>query len=193
MNQSLQSQLHQLLPQGTSEPNTTVKTDLLKIIDNTLVFGNTVYQVRNISSVTLADLSEIYAVNTNVPASYWFLVALGVVLLFFFFIGIFVLIYAAYLFLQHGQLEKSRTVERFGLKIVMNSGESMILTSKSKDFILSIILSLYRVLNSEKPKAITFNFETLQIEDNSTNIGQSYGSTVVSGQVTGDVVNSLNI
>jgi hypothetical protein len=67
MNQSLQSQLHQLLPQGSNEQdNKTIKTSLLKIVDNTLVFGNTVYQVRNISSVTLADLSETYSVNMNV-------------------------------------------------------------------------------------------------------------------------------
>jgi Family of unknown function (DUF6232) len=194
MNQSLQSQLHQLLPQGSNEQdNKTIKTSLLKIVDNTLVFGNTVYQVRNISSVTLADLSETYSVNMNVPAWYWFLVALGIVLLFFFFIGIFVLGYVGWLFWQHSQLEKSRTVEKFGLKLMMNSGESMILTSKSKDFVLTIILNIYRVLNSEEPRALTFNFETLQIEDKSINIERSYGSSVVSGQVSGDVVNNLSI
>lgn len=194
MSQSLQSQLHQILPQGGNEPdNKTVKTSLLKIVDNTLVFGNTVYQVRNISSVTLADLSETHTINMNVPSWYWFLVALGVVLLFAFFIGIFVLGYAAYLFWQHSQLEKSRKVEKFGLKLVMNSGESMILTSNSKDFVLSIILNIYRVLNSEEPRALTFNFETLQIEDKSINIERSYGSSVVSGQVSGDVVNNLSI
>ncbi|WP_434687585.1 DUF6232 family protein [Pseudanabaena minima] len=193
MSQSLQSQLHQLLPQGSNEQEgKTIKTSLLKIVDNTLVFGNTVYQVRNISSVTLADLSETYAVNTNVPTWYWFLVGLGVVLLFVF-IGILILGYAAWLFWQHSQLDKTRKVEKFGLKLVMNSGESMILTSKSKDFVLSIILNIYRVLNSEEPKALTFNFETLQIEDKSINIGQSYGSSVVSGQVSGDVVNNLSI
>jgi uncharacterized membrane protein affecting hemolysin expression len=194
MSQSLQSQLHQILPQGGNEPdNKTVKTSLLKIVDNTLVFGNTVYQVRNISSVTLADLSETHTINMNVPAWYWFLVALGVVLLFAYFIGIFVLGYAAYLFWQHSQLEKSRKVEKFGLKLVMNSGESMILTSNSKDFVLTIILNIYRVLNSEEPRALTFNFETLQIEDKSINIERSYGSSVVSGQVSGDVVNNLSI
>jgi tryptophan-rich sensory protein len=193
MSQSLQSQLHQLLPEGSNNTDSkTVKTGLLKIVDNTLVFGNTVYQVRNISSLTLADLSETYSVNMKVPAWYWFLVALGIVLLFFF-IGIFVLGYAGWLFWQHSQLEKSRSVEKFGLKLVMNSGESMILTSKSKDFVLSIILNIYHVLNSEEPKALTFNFETLQIEDKSINIERSYGSSVVSGQVSGDVVNNLSI
>lgn len=76
---------------------------------------------------------------------------------------------------------------------MMNSGESMILTSKSKDFVLTIILNIYRVLNNEEPRALTFNFETLQIEDKSINIERSYGSSVVSGQVSGDVVNNLSI
>jgi Family of unknown function (DUF6232) len=193
-NQSLQSQLHQLLPQGSSElESRTVKTSLIKIVDNTLVFGNTVYQVRNISSVTLADLTETYAVNSKVPTWYWFLVALGVVLLFVAFIGIFVLGYVGWLFWKHSQLDKSKTVEQYGLKLMMNSGEYMIFTSRSKDFVLSIILSIYKILNSEEPKALTFNFETLQIEDKSINIEKSYGSSVVSGQVTGDVVNNLSI
>jgi hypothetical protein len=194
MNQSIQSQLHQLLPQGVNEQDkNTIKTSLLKIVDNTLVFGNTVYQVRNISSVTLADLSETHAINTKVPTWYWFLAALGVVLLFVFFIGIFVLIYVGWLFWQHGQLDKSRTVEKFGLKLVMNSGESMILTSRSKNFVLSVILNIYRAVNSEGPRALSFNFETLQIEDKSINIDKSYGSSIVSGQVSGDVVNNLSV
>ena len=202
MSQSLPSQLHQLLPQGGNvQDNKSIKTSLLKIIDNTLVFGNTVYQVRNISSITLDDLSKTYAVNMNVPVWYRFLVLLGVVLVVlgfvlsvvYFFIGFFVLAYVGWLFWKYNQLEKIRIDEKYGLKVVMNSGESMVLTSKSKDFVLSIILNLYRVLNSEDPKALTFNFETLQIEDKSINIERSYGSSVLSGHVSGDVVNNVDI
>jgi hypothetical protein len=76
----------------------------------------------------------------------------------------------------------------------MNSGEGVILTSKSKDFVLMIVLTLYNIMNSDEPKAVAFNFDTLRIErveNRSINIEKSYGSTVVSGQVAGDVVNNV--
>lgn len=190
--QSLQAQLHSLLPQGTNEADSkTIKTSVLKIIHNTVVFDNAVYQVRNICVVELADLTQTFSVNQSIPTWYWFLLALGVVLLFFYGLGIFLLAYVGYLFWQHANLEKSRTVERYGLRIGMNSGEGVILTSSSKDFVLKIIVTLYEIMNTDTPRAVAFNFETLKVEDKSINIDQAYGSAVVSGQVTGDVVNSV--
>jgi hypothetical protein len=196
-NQSLQSQLHQLLPQGNSDSdkkNPLIKTSLLKVIDNTLVFDNTVYQIGNISTVALADLTEVYAINTSVPSWYWFLLALGFILIAFYGLGILILIYVGWLFLQHRNLEKSRTVEKYGLSIGMNSGEGVILTSNSKDFVLAIVLALYSIMNTKEAKALAFNFDTLKIdriEDKSIKIEKSYGSAVISGQITGDVVNNV--
>jgi hypothetical protein len=196
-NQSLQSQLHQLLPQGNSDSdkkNPLIKTSLLKVIDNTLVFDNTVYQIRNISTVALADLTEVYAINTSVPSWYWFLLALGFILIAFYGLGILILIYVGWLFVQHRNLEKSRTVEKYGLSIGMNSGEGVILTSNSKDFVLAIVLALYSIMNTKEAKALAFNFDTLKIdriEDKSIKIEKSYGSAVISGQITGDVVNNV--
>ena len=196
-NQSLQSQLHQLLPQANSDSdkkNPLIKTSLLKVIDNTLVFDNTVYQIRNISTVALADLTEVYAINTSVPSWYWFLLALGLILIAFYGLGILILIYVGWLFLQHRNLEKSRTVEKYGLSIGMNSGEGVILTSNSKDFVLAIVLALYSIMNTKEAKALAFNFDTLKIdriEDKSIKIEKSYGSAVISGQITGDVVNNV--
>jgi hypothetical protein len=187
--QSLQAQLHSLLPQGSGDDEKTIKTSVLKIIHNTVIFDNAVYQIRNICVVELADLTQTFAVNQTVPTWYWFLLALGVVLLFFYGLGIFLLIYVGYLFWQHSNLDKSRTIERYGLRIGMNSGEGVTLASSNKDFVLKIIVTLYEIMNTDTPKAVAFNFETLKVEDKSINIEQAYGSAVVSGQVTGDVVN----
>ena len=76
----------------------------------------------------------------------------------------------------------------------MNSGQGVILTSNSKDFVLAIIVTLYRIMNTEEAKALAFNFDTLKIErieDKSIKIENSYGSSVISGQVAGDVVNNV--
>jgi hypothetical protein len=121
-------QLQQLLYQGNN--NSIIEDALLKIVDNTFVFGNTVYQVQNISSVTLAYLPETHLII-------------------------------------HG-LKNGQMVRKFGLKIVMNSGESMIFMSQSKNFVLTTILQIYRFLNSEESKslALTLNFRINAIEIN---------------------------
>ena len=194
--QSLPSQLHQLLSEGNSDSNNKnepIETLLLKVVNNTIVFDNTVYQIRNISTVALADLTKTYAINASVPSWYWFLLVLGFCLIFAI-VGIFILIFVAWLFWRHKNLEKSRTVKRYGLRISMNSQEEVILTSNSKDFVLAIVLTLHRIMNTEETKSLQFNFETLtieRIEDRSISIEKSYGSTINSGQVAGDVVNNV--
>lgn len=192
--QSLQSQLHQLLPQENQElDDRTIKTSVLKIIKNTIVFDNTVYQINNVSTVALADFTKKQYINQSVPVWYWLLLGAGVVTLFIG-VGIIILIFVAWLFYKHSQLEKTKTIEKYGLRIRMTSGEETILVSKNKDFVLKIVLALYNIINSDEPKAIRFNFETLnidKIEDKSISIEKSYGSSVVSGQVEGDVVNNI--
>ncbi|MCC3450997.1 MAG: hypothetical protein JGK04_26195 [Microcoleus sp. PH2017_39_LGB_O_B] len=76
----------------------------------------------------------------------------------------------------------------------MNSGEGVILKSKSKEFVLAIVVTLYRIMNTEEVKALAFNFDTLKIdkiEDKSIKIENSYGSAVISGKIAGDVVNNV--
>ena len=163
------------------------------MLNNTIVFDNTVYQIRNISTVALADLTKTYAINTSVPSWYWFLLVLGFCLIFAF-ISVFILMFVAWLFWQHRNLEKSRIVKRYGLRVSINSQEEVILTSNSKDFVLAIVLTLHRIMNTEETKALQFNFETLtieRIEDRSISIEKTYGSTINSGQIAGDAVNNV--
>ena len=87
---SLQSQLHSLLPQeNTNSDRKTIKTSVLKIIHNTIIFDNTVFQIKNICAVELADLTTTYKIP--IPNWYWFLLILGIILCFFYGIGIFLL------------------------------------------------------------------------------------------------------
>ncbi|NER33243.1 MAG: hypothetical protein F6J93_04090 [Oscillatoria sp. SIO1A7] len=196
---SLQSKLHQMLPQDSSADRDskvkTIKTPSLKIVKNTVVFGNSVYQIRNICTVELADLTETYAINQTVPTWYWSLVGLGFILLFFYGIGIVILIFAGWLFWQHSNLDKSRTDEEYGLRIGMSSGEAVILTSSKKEFVIDIIVTLYDIINKDDAQALEVNFERFnieKIEDKSIKIEKSYGSSVVSGKVGGDVVNMIS-
>lgn len=192
--QSLQSQLNKLLDEAKrvdKSQEKTIKTDRLKIINNTFIFNNSLYQISNICTVEFADLSEEKAINQSVPVWYWFLLVLGLVLITVG-IGILILIFVGWLFFQHSQLEKTRLVENYGLRIIMNSGMTLILVSKSKDLVISIVSTFYNIMNDRENQAFSFNFETLRIEkieDKSIEIKQAFGSTVVSGEVGGYLVN----
>ena len=77
MASSLPSQLQNLInPESTSDDKT-IKTPELKVIANTLLFENTVYQISNISTLELADLTTV-TVN-QIPQWYWFVLGIGVV------------------------------------------------------------------------------------------------------------------
>ena len=189
-NQSLKDQLHSLLPQGVAnESDRRIQTSVLKIIHNTVVFDNAVYQIRNICVVELADLTQTFEISRTIPVWYWLILGLGLILLLFYGLGIFLLVYVAYLFWKHSKLEKNRTLEKYGLRISMTSGEEVTLTTSSKSFVLKIIVTLYEIMNTEIPRAVAFNFDTMKVEDKSISIENAYGSSVVSGHVTGDVVN----
>lgn len=194
--QSLPSQLHELLSEGNSasnKDNFIPDAHLLRVINNTIVVDNTVYQIGNISTVSLADLTKTEAINRSVPSWYWFLLVLGFVLISAV-VGVFILIFVGWLFWRHSNLEKNRTVKKYGLRISMNSQEVFILESNSKDFVLAIVITLYKIMNTQEERSLEFNFETLKIdkiEDRSINIEESHGSAVISGQITGDVVNNV--
>jgi len=180
--------LSQFLPDETSKTNE-IKTPLIKVRGKTLIFGNVVYQIHNISSIGLVDLTT----TKPIPRFYWALLFLGVVFLFVIpniqakILGLLILAFVAWLFYQHNL---NKTTEKYGMSIYTNSGYKTILTSKSENFIKEVILSLYGVMNSDEFKAINYHFDT-QVVDNSIKIGTNTGSPIVTGHVGGDVVNEV--
>ncbi|NEP29070.1 MAG: hypothetical protein F6K49_46825 [Moorea sp. SIO3I6] len=183
--------LSNFLPDEVSDP-TEVKTSFLKIRGKTLIFGNVVYQIDNIASIGLVNLSK----NTTEkkPMSNVF-IALFVILIllfissvyygFFSKIIVFIIAIGAWLIYDYNKTI-TKTIEKYGMTIYTNSGLKKILVSRDKEFIKKVILNLYSVMNSNEPKAITFNFENKSIE-----IQNNIGSPVVSGNVEGDVVSRV--
>lgn len=190
--QSLESQIQQLFSQEKHESdNVEIKTPLLKIVNNTIVFDNTVYQIRNISTVAFSNLKR---KRKNVPQWYWFLLGLGVILIAVNGIGFLIVFFVVLLFQKHNELQEKRTKENYGLRIKMNSGEEVILVSEEKDFVLRVVLTIHNIMNSDQTENVIFDFQTrhiYQIEDKSIHLGNSSNSTVVSGNIDGDVVNNV--
>ncbi|NEP43457.1 MAG: hypothetical protein F6K35_31225 [Okeania sp. SIO2H7] len=181
----LESDLDSLLPQENDNSNSkTIETPKLFINKKTMQFNNVLLLIENICLIKLTDLTETYEVNKKTPKWYYFLLGLGIFLFFFYEIAIILLLFTSALFARHNALDKNRKVEKYGLEIDMNSGEIIILTSKSKKFILDIIKEIDAQLNSETPRTLVVNFE-----DRSINFQQATNSTIISGNVTGNVVN----
>lgn len=185
--------LSQFLPDEPNQP-TEIKTSIIKIRGKTLIYGNVVYQIHNIASIGLVDLTT--TVIKPMPKLFVVLPIIGVIFLFITsyiakLIGFLLIVIGSWLIYQHN-LNKTKTTERYGMTIYTNSGTKTILTSRSEDFLKKVILTLYTVMNSDELKAVNFNFETLDMSvDNSIKVGKNIGSPLNTGHIGGDVVNQV--
>src|SRR5689334_7619873 len=71
--------LSQFLPDDNNSP-TEIKTSIIKIRDKTLIYGNVVYQIHNIASIVLVDLTT--TVIKPMPKLFIVLPIVGILFLF---------------------------------------------------------------------------------------------------------------
>jgi hypothetical protein len=169
--------------------NAEIQTPVLKIRGKILIHGNVIYQIHNISSIGLVDLTT----KRVMPTFYWILLIFSALCLFApdtttKSVGFCLLCLVVWLFFKHNS---NKTTERYGITIHTNSGDNTILFSRSKDFVKSVILTLYKAMNSNELSSININLDTLDMSDNSVQIGTNIGGHVVTGSVSGDVVGQV--
>jgi len=149
----------------------------LMIRNKTLVIGNAIYPVANISTVMLSDLRK------PVPMIVWLALVVGIISLVIFPpLGMLFLVGAAYLYSLHW---KSKSVADFSLGIQMNGGNTAVVLSNHEDFLKAIAVELYEVIELEAPSHTIFNI------DKSVKIDRITGSTVAVGSVRGDILNNV--
>jgi len=152
----------------------------LRIRANTLVMGNSIYPIENISAITFSDLRK------PVPTFVWILLGVGVVCVltvFLALIGIPLVLFAVYLLYLNW---KSKAAADFSLAIQMNGGNTATVMSNNEAFLKGIALELYEVVEFEKVSNTTFNI------DRSVKIDNITGSVVPVGGVRGDIVNNVS-
>lgn len=170
--------------------NKEIKTPVLKVRGKTLIFENSVYQISNISSVSLVDLSSV----KEMPSYFLWMLIIGVVLLVIPMNQLRVLgfIILAVLIWRFFEYRKSKLTERYGIGIFLNSGMRTILISKNYEFMKEVVLVLNNIMNTDELKAINFNLDQNQIyEDRSINIKEMTGSNVITGSVKGNIASSV--
>lgn len=182
--------LTSLSPNDTEQK--TLKTAVLKVRGKTLIFANTIYQISNLSVVDVINLSTV----KSVPGYIWLIAILGIGGLLLsisrfdiigIIVGIALLGVAGYLYTQH---ERNKLTERYGLRLVTNSGVSTIIVSNDLQFLQRVALTLYNIINSEEVKTeINFSFDQRKIDQSQT--VDSAENVVMIGNVSGDVVNNV--
>lgn len=157
----------------------------LRIREKTLVIGNSIFPISNISSVNFADL------RTPIPAYVWVMLALGVVGMVIgrlsgsiAFIALLLFTGACYLLFQNWT---SRSNVDYALSVRMNGGNTAVVTSNDGPFLKAIELELYEVIELERASNTTFNLDQKVMVDTIT------GSTVNVTGIHGDIANNVPV
>ena len=152
----------------------------LRIRGNTLVMGNSIYPIDNISTITFTDLRK------PVPLIVWIILGVGVACMLMGdmarLLGFLLVVLAAYLLFLNW---KSRAAADYALTIRMNGGNTAVVLGNNGDFLKEIALELYEVIELGKTSHATFNI------DRSVKIDNITGSVVPVGDVRGDIVNNV--
>lgn len=180
--------VRQFIP-GQSEQPKEIQTPILKVRGKTLIFANSIYQISSISALDLLDLST----EKPMPNYFSYMLVIGLILIFlpdnFKILGVVTLSVLGYLCYQWYS-NKRRT--RYGLRIRMNGGFGTIIVYSEMAFLVKIMLILNNIMNTDEIQSINFNLDQRQIvEDKSVNVGSMTGSSVITGNVHGDVVNNV--
>lgn len=185
--------------------NNILEVDVLKVVGNSLIYSNTIYQISNITSVELSSNSERF--ENPFPVWVKSLLVIGVILVVVtyitrnsldtnipFIIGILSIASFLISYIGYIQYEPYSELHEYGLSIVLTSGQNPVFVSDNEHFIKQIVISLYQVISDDKnrDKAIVYNFVDNNISHESNfKIGSVHGSNLVGGDVSGDVVNNI--
>jgi hypothetical protein len=155
----------------------------LVVRDKTMIIGNTVYSVSNISTMTVVDATS----NRPFPVAALIFGTLGFGLLLapgaptkvaaVLALGLAIVIVVTWM--------DKRTDFKFILSVQMNSGASAGFFSDSKQFLQSIAMALFQSLERDEPRHVTFNLDKRVAIDNVS------GSAISIGAVGGDLINRV--
>lgn len=165
--------------QGAPSGKTEYDHGLLQIREKTLVIGNAIYSIANISRIIFSDL------RNPVPTFVWVMLAIGVIMVLTVVgagLGILLIAIACYLlYLNY----KSRSAADYALSFQMNSGSREVIMSNDGSFLKAIAVELYEVIELEKSSNVVYNIDQRTRIDNVTN--SSVRITGVQGEIVDNV------
>ncbi|MDJ0556628.1 MAG: DUF6232 family protein [Microcoleaceae cyanobacterium MO_207.B10] len=199
-----------LLPKDSKEP-VKVKTSVIKVRGKTIIVGNSVYQIHNITSLSFVDLTTEEKKTKQYFKYYFISLFIGIVLLLVpnitvRILGLLILAVDILLFVKN---HRNKITERYGLVIEGNSGYKNIIVSPNKFWIQTVIVELWDVINSgpEKLKSLTFDFDNYSITSSilgsnsetsksltfNFNDYSIHGNNIVGNNVNSPIVSNNNV
>ncbi|NEP80192.1 MAG: hypothetical protein F6K39_19705 [Okeania sp. SIO3B3] len=167
-----------------------VEPSVLKIRGKTLIYKNTIYQISNITSISLVEVKNTQKITRRFSTLRFIggilLIGIAIILLQspnknFQIFGL-LLIIVDILLLCH--YRPNKTSQQYGLVIEGNSGYKNTIVSPNKLLIQKIIVELWFVMNSgsEKLKPSTFNFNDYSVNGNI--VGTNINSPILSNNTS---------
>jgi hypothetical protein len=172
---------------GSEDLNQTkvIQNDRLIFAGKVLIVKDTIYYIRNISSVRVSKESK--NLTKKLPKWYWMLLGMGIVTIP---LGISVFPIPMALFLSlisNYIINRVKVIEEYGITLEMNSGSISVFLIGEKNFIDEAIIKLYEILNEKESKPLLFDFSQNIINDNSIQVEQAIGAALNSGTVLGNI------
>lgn len=150
---------------GAGESDRTFET--AKVIDitrNTIKFGDSVYQFRNLTGFTVGTIPK-----DKFPFQSILFLLIGGVLTVAFVVGWFLLLFAAFLVFKH-----FTQVQNYGLSLFFNSGEEKFFVSSNRSFLMDIVSGIYKFMEDDRYESLRINIAEAYINpqiDKSVNVG----------------------
>ena len=186
------------LPKSSPEPEE-LESSVLKIRGKTLICKNTIYQISNISSISLVERKKVKKRTKTYSALLFvgvvLLVPISIILLSdpnrnLQIVGLLIIVIDILVLPRY---VLNITSKEYGMVIEGNSGEKQVLYSPDKEGIIKVILKLCEVMNTEEIRSFNVYSQdnSVKLEDKRIQSGISIASSFVSGKVGKNVVSSI--
>jgi hypothetical protein len=188
-----------------------VKTSRIVVWGNTLMFENTAYQISNISTIAVTNLTATVKRKRSVWPFVWLSSAIGAFVAFYYspdfrfyvenglveidapenallWVTGFVALVVLISFVRIVSFQKEKSSSRTFLLVEMCSGSRTLFSSSDKGFITKAAVSLSRVMSTPiaEGKKMIVNFDNRKID-----IEKAEHSNIIGGNVSDSIVNSI--
>jgi hypothetical protein len=140
----------------------------IEITKNTVKFGSSVYQFINVTGFRVGEIPK-----NKFPLMPVLILTIGGILTVAFVIGWFLLIGAIFLVVQY-----FTQTQYYGLSLFLNSGQERFFLSNDKSFLMEIVDSLYKFMETDSEGSITIDMSNRSISVG----GDLHGKAIMGNQ-----------
>jgi hypothetical protein len=155
-----------LLGQSGSTQRIFEDAPTIEITRNSVKFGTSVYQFRNITGFRVGDIPK-----EKFPLQLFLILTVAGILTFVFVIGLIPLALAVWIIISH-----FAQIQKYGLILYLNSGEERIFISNDKSFLMEIVSKLYDFMEYQREESLV-----IDMSNHSISVGGDFNGKAMTG------------